>query len=132
VVTVEPRNDTESRAWRAEARRDYKNRAKQAGAFRVVNKANGRVLLGSGLDLHAPLNRVAFELDMGVCRNVELRRDLAKHGRESFVVEVLETIEPRDDPDFDPARALEALERRHLALLDWPTAYNKDDRIRYP
>ena len=127
-----PRDDTDSRARRATLRRAYKHRAKQAGVFRVVNTANGRVMLGSALDLHAPLNRVKFELDMGMCWNPELKAELETYGRNSFVIEVLEKVESTDDPDFDPERELEILEQRHLAALDRTTAYNKDDRIRYP
>jgi hypothetical protein len=98
----------------------------------VVNTANGRVLLGSGLDLHAPLNRVAFELDMAMCRNVGMKHDLQTFGRNSFTIEVLETVEPGNDPDFNPERELEILEQKYLALLDRSTAYNEDDRIRFP
>jgi hypothetical protein len=127
-----PEGGSDSRAKRALIRRAYKERAKQPGVFRVVNTANGRVLLGSGLDLHAPLNRVAFELDMSMCRNAAMKSDLKTFGRDSFTIEVLETVEPGDDPDFTPERELEVLEQKYLALLDWSTAYNEDDRIRYP
>ena len=127
-----PRDDTDSRARRAALRRAYKERAKQAGVFRVLNTANGRVMLGSALDLHAPLNRVKFELDMGMCWNPQLKADLETYGRDSFVIEVLETVESREEPDFDPERELAILEQRHLATFDRTTAYNKDDRIRYP
>jgi biotin operon repressor len=125
-----PMEDTNVR--RAVLRRSYAERTKQAGVFRVLNTANGRVLLGSALDLHAPLNRVKFELDNSLCWNRELSRDLETYGRGSFAIEVLETVEPREDPDFDPERELETLEQKHLATLDWTTAYNKDGRIRYP
>ena len=129
---MSPEGAKDNQSQRALMRRTYKERTKQPGVFRVVNKANGRVLLGSGLDLHAPLNRVAFELDMAMCRDVEMKRDLETFGRDSFVIEVLEKVEPRDDPDYSPKEELEILERKYLALLDWSTAYNKDDRIRYP
>ena len=98
---------------RALLRREFKERTKQAGVFRVLNTANGRVLLGSGIDLRGPLNRVAC-------------------GRDSFVIEVVELVEQRDEPGFDVRRELEMLEQKHLAHLDWNTAYNEDERIRYP
>jgi hypothetical protein len=129
---MSPEGGDDSHARRASIRQAYKDRTKQPGVFRVVNTANGRVLLGSGLDLHAPLNRVAFELDTAMCRLPDMRADLATFGRGSFEIEVLETIEPGDDPDFDPKAELEVLEKKYLAMLDWSTAYNKDDRIRYP
>lgn len=125
-----PEEATTSR--RAELRLSYKERTKQAGVFRVRNTNNGRILLGSGLDLHGPLNRVAFELDNKNCRHPELVRDLHAFDRSDFVIEVLETVEPTDDPDFDPKKELEILEGKYLASLDRATAYNRDDRIRYP
>lgn len=120
------------RTRRTHLKREYLERTLQPGVFRVLNTVNGRVMLGSGLDLRAPLNRVAFELDMAICPNAELGRDLQAFGRQSFVIEVLETLEPTGAPDFDPKRELEILEQKHLAKLDWATAYNKDARIRYP
>ena len=116
---------------RAELRRSYTERVKRAGIFRVRNTANGRVLLGSALDLHGPLNRVAFELDQKLGRHLDLSRDLEAYPRDSFVIEVIEEVERRDDPDFDPEHELELLERKHLAVLDRKTAYNRDDKIRY-
>lgn len=100
--------------------------------FRVVNAKNGRVLLGSGLDLRGPLNRVAFELDMAMCWNADMKQDLETHGRDSFLIEVLEKVQLSDDPDFDPENELETLEQKYLEQLDWSTAYNKDRHIRYP
>jgi hypothetical protein len=129
---MKPDGGTDSQARRASLRLAYKERTKQPGVFRVVNTANGRVLLGSGLDLHAPLNRVTFELDMALCRNAEMNHDLAIYGRDSFVIEVLETVELRDDPGFDPREELEILEQKYLGLLNWDTTYNRDERIRYP
>jgi hypothetical protein len=75
---------------------------------------------------------MTFELDMGVCHLPDMQADLARHGRASFAIEVLDTVEPRDDPGFDPKRELEALERKHLAQLDPGTAYNRAKCIRFP
>jgi hypothetical protein len=120
------------RARRAELRQSYTEREKRAGIFQVRNMANGRVLLASALDLRGPLNRVAFELDMKSTRHPELKHDLEGFPRDAFVIEVLEEVKPRNDPDFDPMKELEILERKHLAALDRTTAYNRDDKIRYP
>jgi len=124
--------DETTQARRAELRRTYEERTKEAGVFQVRNAKNGRVLLASGLDLHGPLNRVAFELDSKGCRHPELVNDLKTFERGDFVIEVLEMVVPKDDPDFDPRKELEILEQKYLASLDRTTAYNRDDRIRYP
>jgi hypothetical protein len=129
-MTDTPNNSGHAR--RAELRQAYAERVKRAGIFHVRNTANGRVLLGSALDLRGPLNRVAFELDMKSTRHPELKRDLEKYPRGSFVIEVIEEVMPGDDPDFDPEKELDILERKRLAALDRSNAYNRDDKIRYP
>ena len=75
---------------------------------------------------------MAFELDSKGCRHPELVNDLKTFERGDFVIEVLEMVVPKDDPDFDPRKELEILEQKYLASLDRTTAYNRDDRIRYP
>ncbi len=48
-----------------EIRREYKERQKRAGVFQIKNLANGKVLLGSSLNLDGPLNSHKFMLSVG-------------------------------------------------------------------
>jgi hypothetical protein len=47
---------------RKELKREYKERQKPAGVFRVKNTANNKVLLGSSLNLEGSLNKHRFML----------------------------------------------------------------------
>ncbi|MFN8460532.1 MAG: hypothetical protein U0X93_01990 [Anaerolineales bacterium] len=47
---------------RRELNREYAERVKPAGVYQVKNLSNGKVLLGSSLNLEGPLNRHRFML----------------------------------------------------------------------
>ncbi len=47
---------------RKEIHREYKERVKPSGVYQVKNLVNGKVLLGSSLNLEGPLNRHRFML----------------------------------------------------------------------
>src|SRR5512140_365 len=86
---------------RQDIKRDYKERKKPAGAFQVKNTANGKVLLGSSLNLEGPLNSHKFMLTIGRHRNETLQKEWNEFGPEKFVFEVLEVVKVKDDPNFD-------------------------------
>ena len=112
-------------------REEYKLRETTAGVFRVVNDVTGKVFLGSALDLHGPLNRIEFELKMGSWRDRRLQEDFTRHGRDKFTFEVLEQVEPSQDPGFDVEQALARLEERYAAALDRNNTYNDKADIRF-
>jgi hypothetical protein len=60
-----------------------------------------------------------------------MQEDFRRYGRENFSFEVLERIEPRQDPDFDVERELAELEERYAASLDRGNTYNEKDDIRF-
>ena len=47
---------------RKEINQEYQERVKPSGVFQVKNMANGKVLLGSSLNLEGPLNKHRFLL----------------------------------------------------------------------
>lgn len=98
--------------------REYKETPRPAGVFRVRNTASGKSFVGSSVDLPAMLNRQRFQLEMGSHPNRQLQADWKAAGPGAFVFEILDTLEPRDEPDYDPVadlRALEELWREKLA-----------------
>ena len=123
----EERMDTSRRTLR----QAYKLEERPAGIFRITNTLTGKVLLGSSMNLDGPLNRLEFELKYGSHRNHALQRDFDLYGRESFLFEIVEIVEPSADPDFDAERALEALELRYKEGLDRSNCYNEDEDIRF-
>ena len=112
-------------------REAYKSEKKRAGIFRITNSATNKVFLGSTLNLHGPLNRLQFELQQGINRIPALQEDFRHYGQDAFTFEVVEVIEPRDDPDFNLERELENMELRHVRTLDRSNTYNQVESIRF-
>jgi len=91
-------------------KREYKERKKPAGVFQVKNTANGKVLLGSSLNLEGPLNSHKFMLSIGRHRNEALQKEWNEYGSDKFVFEVLDVVKVKDDPDFNVSNELTLLE----------------------
>ncbi len=117
---------------REELKREYKERRKEAGVFCIRNTANGKVLLGSSLNLDGPLNSHKFMLTIGRHRNEALQKDWDAFGPASFTFEILEKVRTKDDPDFNPEDELTLLEEIWLEKLNpfGDRGYNTDNRIR--
>ncbi len=117
---------------RQDIKREYKERKRPAGVFQVKNVKNGKVLLGSSLNLEGALNRHKFELFTGSHRSKELQADWNEQGPEAFVFEVLEEVKVRDVPHFDIGDELTLLEQIWSEALKpfGEKGYNKDPKIR--
>jgi group I intron endonuclease len=117
---------------RQEIKREYKERKKPAGVFQIKNTANGKVFLGSSLNLEGPLNGHKFMLQIGNHRNGALQKDWNKYGADKFVFEVLEEVKVKDDPNFNLDDELTLLEQIWLEKLQpfGDKGYNNDARIR--
>ncbi len=111
------RNNSQVMKTRAELKREYKEAPKQAGVFKIQNKINGKILLGSSLNLHGPLNRYRFELRTGVHAHEDLQQDWNQYGADSFLFEIVETVKPKDDPNFNIVDELTLLEQIWLEKL---------------
>ncbi len=117
---------------RQEIKREYKERKKPAGVFQIKNIANGKVLLGSSLNLEGPLNAAKFMLKLGNHRNEALQKEWNEFGEDKFVFEILEEVKVKDDPNFNLEDELMLLEQIWLEKLQpfGEKGYNKDSRIR--
>lgn len=117
---------------RQDIKREYKERKKPAGVFQVKNTANGKVLLGSSLNLEGPLNGHRFILTIGQHLNKALQKDWDEYGPDKFVFEILEIVKVKDDPDFNLAEELTLLEQIWLEKLQpfGERGYNIDTHIR--
>jgi len=117
---------------RKDIKRAYKDRAKPAGIFQVKNTANGKILLGSSLNLEGPLNSHRFMLTIGRHRNVALQKEWNEFGADKFVFEILEVVKVKDDPDFNLNDELTLLEEIWLDKLQpfGEQGYNPDRHIR--
>lgn len=113
-------------------KREYRERKKPAGVFQVKNTVNGKVLLGSSLNLEGPLNSHKFMLTIGRHRNEALQKDWNGFGGDKFVFEILEQVKVSDDPNFNLSDELTLLEQIWIEKLQpfGDRGYNTDSRIR--
>ncbi len=112
--------------------REYKERKKPAGIFFIKNTANGKILLGSSLNLEGPLNAHKFMLTNGMHRNPILQQEWNEFGANKFVFEILEVVKVKDDPHFDIKDELTLLEQIWLEKFQpfGEKGYNTDAKIR--
>jgi biotin operon repressor len=123
---VRPAQENEEMESRSELKRKYKEDPKQAGIFLITCQANGKVYLGSSLNLHGSLNKHRFLLDYGNHWTRGLQQDWARHGAASFTFETVELIKPGTDPEFDIESELCKREKAWL-LKTQGNRYNKED-----
>jgi hypothetical protein len=102
---------------RAEIRAAYKKATPPAGVFIIKNNITGKILLGSSLNLNGPMNRIKFELALGEHKNQPLQDDWNRYGEDNFSFEILDQLEPSDDPAYNLSDELTALEELWLAEL---------------
>jgi group I intron endonuclease len=125
-------------SWRLEMRtrkeinRAYRDRPKPAGVFQVKNTVNGKVLLGSSLNLEGPLNAHKFMLEICSHDNQELQKDWLQFGPDKFVFEILEVVKVTDSPNFNLKDELTLLEQIWLEKLQpfGDRGYNLTPKIR--
>jgi hypothetical protein len=55
--------------------REYKDTPLSMGVYQIKNKVNGKILVGSSVNLPARLNRCKAELKMGSYRNMVLQEE---------------------------------------------------------
>jgi len=104
-------------ANRKELIRQYKETRRPMGIFCVRNTANGKVLIGSSVDLPSRLNRERAQLGFGGHPNPGLQKDWNALGAAAFAFEVLDTLAPPVEPGYDPAYDLGVLEQLWLDKL---------------
>jgi len=108
--------------------REYKRRPKTIGAYCIRNTSTQKCFVGVNADLDARLNRHRFMLrSNSELVSAELQEDWNRLGEANFEFSILDTIEPPEDPDYDPGDDLEALEELWFGQLDpfEPNGYNK-------
>ena len=117
---------------RKEIHREYKERVKPSGVFQIKNIANGKVLLGSSLNLEGPLNKHRFLLRINGHPNKELQKAWNELGPDPFTFEILETVQIRDHPNFNLTDELTLLEEIWLEKLQpfGERGYNSSAKIR--
>jgi len=84
-----------------ELKKQYKQSLPRMGIYRITNVVNGKIFLGSSLNLHGKSNSFKFQLKSGLHVNSELQRDFNQFGEENFVFEIVDTLEPKEDISYN-------------------------------
>lgn len=98
-------------------KKQYKDTLQPMGVFKILNKANGKILIISSNNLPGRINREKFQLDMGSHTNVELQQDYKEFGKDSFVFEVVDHLKPKEDPTYNYTDDLAVLEEMWIEKL---------------
>ena len=115
-----------------ELKRQYKEAPREAGVFRITNTANGKIYLGSSLNLHGPLNKHRFVLSIGSHINKALQADWNRFGADAFAFEIVENVKPSDNPAFNVEDELELLEQIWIEKEEpfGERGYNEGKKVR--
>lgn len=89
---------------------EYKRAPKEMGVYCIRNTLNGKCLVASSRNIRARFNRHRMDLKTNSDRNEALQCDWNACGAEAFEFEILDLLDPADDPGYDPSEDLEVLE----------------------
>lgn len=83
------------RAKRRQLKAAYREARPDAGVYRILNRANGKSLIGSTLNLTSLENKLAFgkSQNMPGVLDHRLRADARSAGMDAFSIEVLERLD---------------------------------------
>jgi group I intron endonuclease len=95
---------------RKELKEEYKLIKYKMGVFQITNKVNGKIFIGSSLDLDAIWHAQKLQLSVGMHQNTELQKDWNQFGAENFSYDILEEIKQTEDPKIDYKKEVKALE----------------------
>lgn len=96
---------------RKELVHEYRQARQEAGVYRLVNTANGRVLVGSALNLVSVASKLTFARTSNTVIDYRLKDDISQYGAAVFELEVLETLQPTSEQS-------EAKVREELKVLE--------------
>lgn len=102
---------------KSELKKQYKQTLTPMGIFQVSNTINGKVLIGKSKNLPGSLNKHSFTLKMNSHTLPGLQEEYNTYGESAFVFEVLDRLEPKEDPAYNYDEDLETLENLWLEKL---------------
>jgi len=98
--------------------REYKKTVQPMGIVQVRNLRDNRVYLTASANTPGTINSIRFQLRMGAfLPSAALAKDWKDLGAENFVIEVLDTLKPVNDPAYDYHDDLKALEAMWMEKL---------------
>ncbi|HWI47955.1 MAG TPA: GIY-YIG nuclease family protein [Rummeliibacillus sp.] len=109
-----------------ELKEEYKEMPIQAGVFKITNKENGKVYIGSFNNLKR-LNGLKFMLRTNTFTNPLLQNEWNEFGTDAFTIETVEMLKKPEEGYFDEKKELEKLEQKWIEQLQpfGDKGYNK-------
>ena len=95
---------------RKELKEKYKQMKFKMGVFQIRNNINGKLFIGSSLDLKAIWHAQKLQLDFGIHPNGDLQKDWKECGGENFSYEIIEEIKQIEDKPIDYSKEIKVLE----------------------
>ncbi len=95
----------------------YKQTLRPMGIYQIKNLVNGKILIGSSTNLPGKINSHQFQLKMGSHMNRDLQKEYSEFGSKNFSFEILDTLEPKEDPSYDYSPDLDMLEKLWIERL---------------
>jgi hypothetical protein len=102
---------------RKELKLAYKLNPRPMGVYQIKNTVNGKILIGSSMNLPGKKNSVRFQLELNGFFNKAVQADWNTYGPDVFAFDVLETIKPQEIQEEDWRKAVTALEEKWLNTL---------------
>jgi hypothetical protein len=98
-------------------KREFKENPRPGGVFLIRNTVNGKVLVGTGLDITGIINRYKFQLTKGSHHNKKLQAEWNEFGGEKFDFEIVDQLSSREGSASDQRAGLKLLEDLWLEKL---------------
>jgi group I intron endonuclease len=97
------------------------------GIYQIRNLLNGKLFIGSSKNLNGKSNSYIFQLNGGGHMNSTLQKDFNEFGEKNFVFEIVDRLEPKEEPGYDYTDDLKELEKLWLEKLQpyGEKGYNK-------
>jgi hypothetical protein len=99
------------------AKKMYRQTLRPMGIFQIKNLASGKIHIGRAMDLNGRINSEKFQLKNHMHMNRDLQNDFNALGEDKFVFEILDLLQPKDDPQYDYSGDLQTLEAMWLEKL---------------
>lgn len=100
-----------------ELKQAYKQTPRPMGVFKITNKQNGKILIGTSMNLDGIFNRYLWQGNGKSLFNKGLQEDWNELGSEGFSFEILETLKWEEWPQADWKGAVAVLEEEWLERL---------------
>jgi len=95
---------------RSQIKKEYKMTHTPMGIYSIKSPDSDKTYFGSSKNLNGIINRHIFELKTGIHKIKELQDAWNKLGENGIKFEILDKLEPKEDPKYDYTEDIETLE----------------------